>query len=329
MGNRYCAVVAAGLLFFGMNLAAQEAANADGGEAAPFFPVHRLWQNAHGIRWQPDWPLDIPPDSFDPVAKGTARRVTVTVAAGNGKIPDAENAGDDYPERSALPVDPGTESPAPSVEYTARLDPDGRLAAFPFLLNGTFYQAFVEYDRQGTIETMMLTVSPEGSTEITFLETDEGRPITARIKAGDTYYFASFRWIGDACVELWTDETGTPLEIFRNERIFHYDSMRNITLINDGASEVSALYNANGVRYWTTADRELSFQRDETGLIVRMTEVQKSTPQDAAQEPSINYSYEYQFDQNGNWTERREIRWLEMKGYLAPSPGTLVTRLID
>jgi hypothetical protein len=329
MGNRYRAVVAAGLLFFGMNLTAQEAANADGGEASPFFPVHRLWQDAHGIRWQPNWPLDIPPDSFDPVTEGTARRVTVTVAAGNGEVPDAENAGADNTERSVLPVDPGTESPASSVEYTARLDRDDRLAAFPFLLNGTFYQAFVEYDRQGAIETMMLAVSPEETTEITFLETDEGRPITARIKADDAYYFASFRWIGDACVELWTDETGTPLEIFRNEQIFHYDSMRNITLINDDTSEVSALYNADGVRYWTTTDRELAFQRDETGLIVRMTGGQKSAPEDAAQVSPINYSYEYQFDQNGNWTERREIRWLEMKGYLVPSPGILVTRLID
>jgi hypothetical protein len=327
MGNRYRAVVAAGLLFWGMNLAGQEAA--DGGEAVPFFPVHRLWQDAHGIRWQPDWPFAVPPDSFDPVAKGTALRVTVTVAAGSGEASDAENASGDNPERSAIPVDPGTESSDPSVEYTARLDSADRLVAFPFLLNGAFYQAVVEYDRQGAIETMRLTVSPEEATEITFLETDEGRPITARIKAGDAFYFASFRWIGDACVELWTDEAGTPLEIFRNERIFHYDSMRNITLINDGASEVSALYNADGVRYWTTADRVLAFQRDETGLIVRMTGGQKSVPEDAAQDSPINYSYEYQFDQNGNWTERREIRWLEMKGYLAPSPGTLVTRLID
>jgi hypothetical protein len=331
MGNRYRAVVVVGLLFLGMNLAAQEPVDGESPDVAPFFPINRLWRDALGIRWQPDWPLAIPPDSFDPVAKGTARRVTITVAAVRDESPDTQNdtAGENNPENAALPIDPGAESSVPVIKYTMRLDSDGRLVEFPFLLSGRFYQAFVEYNRQGTIETMVVAVSPAELTEITFLQTDEGRPVTARIKTGDAYFFASFRWTGDACVELWTDETGLPLEIFRDERIFHYDSMQNITFIYDGTSEVSAFYNANGVRYWATAGKELSFQRDETGLIVRATGAPKNAPENVIHEPPVSYSYEYQFDQSGNWTERREIRWLEIKGYLAPTAGTLVTRLID
>jgi hypothetical protein len=336
MGIRYCAIFSVILLFFSIALVAQDTVDADGGNTSFFFPIHRLWQAAQGgaIRWQPDWPLAIPPDSFDPAANSNARRVIVTVAAVSDGPSEAENATGANSELSALSVDSEpTESAPLSVEYTLRLDTDGRFMEFPFLLNGSFYQASVLYDRRGAVETMTLAVSPEESIEITILQideqTDKNRPLTARIRTGGIYYFASFRWTAGACVELWTDETGLPLEIFTDERIFHYDSMRNTTLINDGMSEVSARYNGSGVRYWTTAGNELSFQRDETGLIIRLSGVQKTVPEDAAGEPPVNYSYEYQFDENGNWTERREIRWLEMKGYLVPAQGTLVTRFID
>jgi hypothetical protein len=43
----------------------------------------------------------------------------------------------------------------------------------------------------------------------------------------------------------------------------------------------------------------------------------------------VNYSYEYTFDRNGNWVERREIRWTPLHGFLAPSAGDVVTRVID
>jgi hypothetical protein len=349
MGKRYHAGFAAVLLFCGAALPAQELV--DDGSAPFFFPVHRLWQDAQSgvVRWQPDWPLEMPPDSFEPMAIGRARQVTVTVTIASDELSqaeDAENVAGARPGSSSLPPDsgPGVEPDAVSVEnavipaeYTAQFDSHGRFTAFPFLLNGVFYQTSVQYDSRGAIEAMTLVVSPEESVEIVFLEMDEQadaqidepsaayRPVMARIKITDTYYFATFQWTTGACVELWTDEAGTPLEIFRDERTFHYDSMRNITFIGNSASSVSAHYNEAGVRYWTTAQNELSFQRDETGLITRLTDAQKPAPD----EPPVDYSYDYQFDQTGEWTERREIRWVEMKGYLVPAQGTLVTRLID
>jgi hypothetical protein len=324
MANRHRAVYAALFLFLGMTLAAQEAAGEeipDNETSAPFFPIHRLWQDAQGggLRWQPDWPLVIPPDSFDPVANGPAFRVTITVTA----VSDETTATGTSAEN---PPDPAAEPPVSDLKYTARLDQDRRLVEFPFLVNGGFCQTFVQYNRLGLIETMTLALSAEESAEapveITFLQMNENRPVTARIKADGTYYFASFRWTADSCVELWTDETGTPLEIFHDDRIRHYDNMQNTTFISDSLTETSAVYTAAGVRYWTTADRELSFQRDETGLLVRLTGTQKSAQK-------LNYSYEYQLDPNGNWTDRREIRWIEIKDYLAPTQGTLVTRHID
>jgi hypothetical protein len=326
MGNRYRAIFTAVLLFCGVALIAQE--SADGNDAPFFFPIHRLWQDAQGgaVRWKPDWPFAIPPDSFDPAANGDARRVTITVTAARDKPPETEDT-----ENADAPSAECT-----ATEYTARLDSDGRLVEFPFLLNGVFHQASARYDRRGAVETMTLAVSPEEPIEIVFLQidghTDEYRPVLARIKIGGAYYFASFRWEAGTCVELWTDETGIPLEIFRDNRIFHHDSMLNTTFISDVVSAVSARYNGSGVRYWTTGEKELAFQRDETGLIVRLTGGQKNVSDAgdvSVREPPVNYSYEYQFDQNGNWTERHEIRWFEIKDYLAPSSGTLVTRLID
>ncbi|MDR1095859.1 MAG: hypothetical protein LBL31_05675 [Spirochaetaceae bacterium] len=347
MANRYHAGFAAVLFFCGTALAAQELA--DGGAAPFFFPVHRLWQDARGgaLRWQPDWPLEMPPDSFEPVATGRARRVTVAVTAAVDGPPPTENAeiaAGAGLESSGLSPDSGpdaerAENAALPAEYTAQLDSDGRFTAFPFLLNGVFRQAFARYDRGGKMEAMTLAVSPEESVEVVFLETDEqgdgriggpaaaDRPVVARVKTAAAYYFVTFRWETGGCVELWTDEAGTPLGILRDERVLHYDSMGNSTFMGDSASSVSARYNAAGARYWSRAQNELFFQRDEAGLIVRLTDVQGSAPDAAG--PPVNYSYDYQFDQNGAWTERREVRWAETQGYLVPAPGTLVTRVID
>jgi hypothetical protein len=347
MANRYHAGFAAVLFFCGTALAAQEFA--DGGAAPFFFPVHRLWQDARGgaVRWQPDWPLEMPPDSFEPVATGRARRVTVAVTAvldGPPQTENAENAAGAGLESSGLSPGSGpdaerAENAALPAEYTARLDSDGRFTAFPFLLNGVFHQASARYGRGGMIEAMTLAVSPEESVEIVFLETVEGgdgriggaaaayRTVVARIKTAGAYYFVSFRWEAGGCVELWTDEAGTPLGILRDERVLHYDSMGNRTFMDDGASSVSARYNMAGVRYWSTAQSELFFQRDGSGLIVRLTDVQESAPDAAV--PPVNFSYDYRFDENGAWTERREVRWVETQGYLVPAPGTLVTRVID
>ncbi|MDR1470401.1 MAG: hypothetical protein LBT00_14050 [Spirochaetaceae bacterium] len=355
MGHRHIAFCAAFLFFssLAVTVDSQEGEEADGQtDVSPVFPIHRLWQDAkkNTVRWQPDWPLAIPPDSFDPVSSGKARRVTITVQP--PMIDGVEN-GASTGENAESP-----EPRFPSV-YTARRDADGRLVEFPFLRDGVFYQASARYGRDETdgrvIEALTLALSPDASNEpdastesigpieIVLLKTDEGRPVTARIKTGDASYFASFLWRADTCVEMWTDETGVPLEVLRDERIFHYDSMQNITFIrsadspdfidltNDGAPggtrEVSARYNDKGPRYWTRDGTTLSFQRDETGLIVRLADIQEKgadTPQ-----PPINSSYAYTFDQNGNWTERREIRWTKLNGYLVPSEGTVVTRLIE
>jgi hypothetical protein len=328
------------LFFSGTAVTVESQEEETGGQldVAPVFPIHRLWKDAkkNTARWQPDWPLAIPPDSFDPVSNGTARRVTITIQPPG--IDDAENS---------APAGENDETHSPAT-YTARLDADGRLVEFPFLRDGVFHQAVARYGRDETggrgVEAMTLTLSPGESIEIAVLTTDEERPVTARVKNGDAYYFASFLWRADTCVEMWTDAAGTPLEVLRDERIFHYDSMQNITFISsidfsdsangtkitddgmNGTREVSAYYNDKGPRYWTRDGTTLSFQRDETGLLVRLADIQGSGDEAS---PPVNSSYEYTFDQNGNWTERREIRWTTLNGYLVSSEGAMVTRHIE
>ncbi|MDR0639111.1 MAG: hypothetical protein LBG27_09500 [Spirochaetaceae bacterium] len=342
MGYRYAALCAAFLFFSGAVFAQSlDGEEADGqADVSPVFPIHRLWKDAEKnvVRWQPDWPLDIPPDSFDPVSNGKARRVTITVQT--PAIDGTENGTSAGGNAKPLAADASAESAKPSspIVYTARLDANGRLVEFPFLRDGVFYQAATRYgrDKAGApvIEAMTLALSPDEAIEIAVLTTDEGRPVTARIKTGAAYYFASFLWRAETCVEMWTDEAGVPLEVLRDTRIFHYDSMQNITFISftdsanegtDGAYEVSARYNDKGPRYWTRDGTTLSFQRDETGLLVRLTDIRR----DETSQPPINSSYAYTFDQNGNWTERREIRWTKLNGYLVSSEGVVIKRLIE
>ncbi|MDR0784519.1 MAG: hypothetical protein LBE74_01365 [Treponema sp.] len=338
MGHRHAALCAAFLFFSGAAVTtaaaaeSQEGEEADGQPAgAPVFPIHRLWEDAqkNAVRWQPDWPPAIPPDSFDPVSSGKARRVTITV-----RDPEAENGSPAIGGAGNAELPPAR-SPA---SYTVRRDAEGRFVEFPFLRDGIFYQASMRYGRDRVVEAMTLALSSDESDESTesieiiVLTTDERRPKTARIKTGGASYFASFLWQADACVEMWTDETGIPLEVLRDERIFHYDSMQNITSISfpdgvNGARDVSAYYNDKGPRYWTRAGTTLSFQRDETGLIIHLEDIRESG--DDAPQPPANSSYEYAFDQNGNWTERREIRWTKLNGYLVPREGTVITRLIE
>jgi hypothetical protein len=314
-----------------MALTAQ--AVADDGQAAPsVFPIHRLWEDAEkaAIRWSPDWPFEIPPDSFAPITEGRANRITVTITGVGDFVeggPGSVETGGSL-ETGEFPDENTERLSAIPLEYTMRLNPDGGAAEFPFLLDGVFYQASARYNREGEIEAMTRKLSPEESVEVAVLQTDEGRPLIARIKTGGVYYFASFLWQAGGCVEMWTDAGGIPIALFRDERTFYYDSMQNITMINDGVSETSARYNGSGVRYWTMNGTVYSFQRNENGLLVRLTAYAEADSGSEAEPPPAAYSYEYAFDQNGNWTERREIRWIETDGYLAPTRGTVITRII-
>jgi hypothetical protein len=335
-------------LLFGVcggGLSAEESAGEDGQGVPLPFPIHRLWQEAREgtTRWNPGWPLDFPPDSFDPVPDG-AREITVTITA-PAPPPDTGGVSAGQPPKPAAQTGRSVENSAdseavPPIEYVVQRDTEGHRTAFPFLLDGMFYQAGARYDRENTIEQLTLAASPEETIEIDFLQTESGLPVTARIKADDTYYFAAFSWAAGQCVELWTDEAGTPLAVLRETRTLHYDSMSNTTRIADSQTETTARYQGAGARYWTRKGTLVTLQRDERGLIVRLTAHPTAVPvepqtretdgtaMDEALDAPLNYSYEYQFDENGNWIERREIRWTEMDGYLVPSDGAVARRVI-
>jgi hypothetical protein len=143
--------------------------------------------------------------------------------------------------------------------------------------------------------------------------------------------FVAFSWYSDGCAVLWTDEAGAPLAVLSEKRVFHRDSMNNISYISAGrdGGEVRAFYNARGVRYWSRDGKDYEFRRDGRGLVLRLMETSDVTV------PPLNYSYDYSFGGvNGDathsaWTERRELRWTVLDGYLAASPGDVVTRVIE
>jgi hypothetical protein len=198
--------------------------------------------------------------------------------------------------------------PPPPLTFELSKDANGRLLAFPFLVDGQFYQAEVKYS--GT-QIGVIKVGGNGmpASEVTFIEYRNELPYLARIAAESTgneeitanttdaasgaassaassaaspdraenpgvvYSFAAFKWFSDECIELWTTAEGLPLAVFGGADMFHYDSMNNITYIKDEKTETSAVYNARGVRYWKKDGTQYEFQRDGHGLITRLVEI--------------------------------------------------------
>ncbi|MDR2491694.1 MAG: hypothetical protein LBD20_09875 [Spirochaetaceae bacterium] len=96
-----------------------------------------------------------------------------------------------------------------------------------------------------------------------------------------------------------------------------FDSFGNITSLTSSLGEFTALYNEKGLRYWG----HFAIQRDETGVPIRLSAI------DGGEQDERRY--EYRFDRQGNWTERREIRMRRTGGVLLPEAGPAVSRTIN
>ena len=277
-----------------------------------------------GDFWQPDWPLDLPPDAFK-VQNGTIIRAAVE---GNG------------------------------YSLKLRYDPEGRVGEFPYLLNGSMAQVSLVYRSALTVHELTLALlSGELSCSFEFLEYDDAYPSMVRVSCGEAWYFIALSKMGNVIMETWYDEEGIALgayafsltEIGAASRIsafrdygnngadmeFFYDS-RNLLTESSGFNGVfKVLYFREDLpRYWERRPlnagetREsvgkFSLQWDEKDFLVSITAENGNLPDDAAE-----CRYEYTLDGRGNWIERREIRMLHRFGLLVPSPGTTFRRILE
>jgi hypothetical protein len=292
------------------------------------FPVYVLPLTAAGgrIDWRPDWPTGIPVDAFN-IFNADVSVSMLTL--------DGEN-----------------------ISLTVRRNGRGLLTEFPVFLDGAFYGFSAKFDSAGNISGF--TMTGENSLEIEFLafENQGGEPSLARIKNGESWFFASIFYRNYSVIETWYDADGNPLAVFtaelpqsyrsvfqaapdtentenidvvpsespvpaRHESRLYFDSMGNATRIDTDGAVFEALYNGAVPRYWKhPALGHVALQWDGQGRLVRMTGfAEDDTPLDSR--------YEYEFDAEGAWTERREFRMKTALDILIPHPGDSFRRSIE
>ena len=285
-----------------------------------------------GVFWRPDWPLELPPDSF---------------SARQGSFSRAEIQGDNF----SLILGYGQ---------------DGRLEEFPFFLNGRFSQVSLVYRDAFEINWMNLAFEEEEEIwKLEFLEYGNDYPSLVRVEYGEVFYFISLSSGGDVIMETWFDEDGNALGAYafslvkngEKSRIssardfsnadglmeFFYDSRDLITGITGVGGVFQVQYYLDDFpRYWErrpvmAEDAELyagddggagnfSLQWDERGLLVRITGGMGSGIEEG---DGIDYRYEYILDGRGNWIERRETRMIRQMNLLVPAQGTVVKRVLE
>lgn len=311
----------------------------------------RLWPDRDILLsevWRPDWPLEIPPDSFKTISGDFSR---IIVRSGNYSL-------------------------------NCAYDSEGRPEEFPLYLNGQIAQVSLFCDENSEIRKITLDfpnmnpVSEEADTAPgdasdswilempdDFLFNSPGSAAQAiRVSWGGELYFVFLSGGGNEFLETWYTTEGNALGIYEFTCV-KIGPSRRISVIKDlsNNSTEERYYDSRGFltdisgpfgvyrvgyfredlpRYWDrraqtrTGDGtgeagdynnmpvNLSLQWDERGLLVRMSTA-------SAGEILVDSRYEYSLDSQGNWTERREIRMVRAFGYLVPSPGYVVRRVLE
>ena len=285
--------------------------------------------------WRPDWPPELPPDSFK-VLSGEISQAVIEVEG---------------------------------VPLAFRYDPEGRLEEFPLMLNGRIVRVSIGYTEASEIREIELGfpvwVAEQGeaghwvlsgceSWKLEFLNYLDSFPSIVRGSLGDAWYFILISRTRNEIRETWYDEEGSFLgayslsriRIGENRRIrllrdfsnpdngsdteYYYDSRGFLTEISESGGFYKVLYYLEDLpRYWERNPGRIaggergnySLQWDENGFLVRIT--------GETGDGLVDYRYEYVLDERGNWIERREIRMLRRMGLLVPSPGITIKRVLE
>ena len=347
--------------FFSIALNAQETSR---NPAAAFFPLALVldaveFAETPNMGWQPDWPLDLPPDAFR-VRNGDVSRITI------------ETEGFTYSRQFGL---------------------DGQIEEFPVMLNSRMAQVKISYrdspeennhpgenNHQRIISEIQIFLDDDPwvleileygyslpiltnhlplTTNHSQLTTNHSHPSLIRVSHSGTWYFISLLRGGNRITETWYNEDGEAVGAYvcylipvgNDLRIrsvrnyftalesweYEYNSRGLVSAISGSAGYFNALYNGDDYpRYWEYRPSDgdggstvggpggYSFQWDKQDMLLRLTG-------ESYYRESVHteHRYEYTFDERGNWTERREIRMISNMGLLIPSPGTTVMRYLE
>jgi hypothetical protein len=312
-------------------LSAQDNPNGENHPASDIFPLFPVletaWFTSEGV-WRPDWPLELPPDAFKVLS---------------GEI---LNASIEW-EGSSL---------------NCGFSPDVLLIEeFPYVLDGKLSQVSLVYTETMDIGELTIAFVPEKAGdafeedpwELEFLRYSESLPVLARAFRGGAWYFIYFSWGLNEILETWYDGEGTALGVFgysltnmyKNHKTrlirnfsnpeggaeFYYDSRGLLTeSVGPGGLYKVHFYREDLPRYWerrpaseTGEAGNFSLQWDEANFLVRIRGETETTGS------FVDYRYEYELAEKGNWIERRETRMIRAFDLLVPSPGITIKRVLE
>jgi hypothetical protein len=302
-----------------------------------------------GFVWQPDWPVDIPPDAF--TVKGDAALIRLSGTS----APPGNPAGTETEPETLVPF-----------EYRLRRDDRGRPLEFPLSLEGRFWQIRADHAPSGGVTALFFDTAGEGEgdteTEVEQEPWIAGFPLpyvpfespapklpgeAVRVSRGEAAYFVLFEESGNYISESWYDPEGKLAGYFVSffeewegrRRIlsilgfdgaerYHFESGAAVSAIRGLRGNFFAFYGARGQlleREFAPAEPDaapkpperFAFQWDEHLLLVSMRDISSSQSSEPVESP-VEYRYEYTLDRRGNWLSRRETAYVTRGGLLIP-----------
>ena len=312
-------------------LGAQE--RTDSPDPGGIFPLALLLERAQYAAdagaWRPDWPLELPPDSFK-VPGGELSRASID---GEGYL------------------------------LNMTFGPSGLIEEFPFILNGMMSQVSLAYNDMMEIKELTIAFpsredqGQEDAWNIEFLEHEDSFPILARAFRQNTWSFVYIVWGVNDIRETWYDVDGNFLgaysfsyvNIGKNRRIravkdfsspyeetFHFDSRGLITEHRGAYGLYGVIYFREDLpRFWerrpasddSAGTGHFSLQWDANGILLRISSNAGESTANA--DAPVNFRYEYSFDEKGNWVRRQELRMIQNLDHFIPTPGTVFNRVLE
>jgi hypothetical protein len=284
------------------------------------------------VYWRPDWPQDIPPDSF---------------------FIQREN---EVPEEIELFNNIN--------KFIIKRDNEGRLVEFPFFMADGYIRVKAVYADTGALHAMSASFFPSDVPfEIQADQTEDkiwdiefpdgfipysdfspgGTFLPVKTGCGDSVFYVFFFESPDFFSETWYDSEGNFLSfckalVDRNKSVsactwrirslqihglasprfedYFFDSNGNITEIRLSEKSFQAVYRNGRPCYWRYQDgHQYELHWDTQGFLTNIRTVEK------AGESYIEYRYEYELDTSGDWINRMETAFRTQTDLLVPAPS--------
>lgn len=297
------------------------------------FPVALLLEATDHAKtecWQPDWPMEIPPDAFKTVSQDW---VCISLSLGE-------------------------------KQYTLRQNNDGLVLEFPWFYNGLLSPVKIEYGSDaGTGTPLIWKIDLPEFANMEVLEFSNLLPSLLRINQNEVYSFVQMNWGAGSVSESWFDQEGSFLELYeykilsangrerirsfsnfpnQEELLRYFDSRFLVTGISGPGGNYFLYYQDEDIpayreQYTRDDDKNMySLQWDERGLLVRLLQSKaesadpESEDSDSEVSPGfLDSRYEYILDERGNWIQRQEIIMTNAGDYLVPSMGPQISRVLE